>query len=107
MNIKYRRNFAIVENIYNVMGYDINIVLKELLEKLTNFEYDIKEVISKIDVYSLGLQIPLLFYEIGISPQNYSDQMINDFYTLFKLMINPDLNERFTAKNHMKYILNL
>ena len=37
------------------------------LNKLNSFHYKIKDVIKKIDVYSLGLQIPVLFYENNLS----------------------------------------
>ena len=66
MNIRYRRNYNILKDIYAMFDYNIDDVCLDLLNKLNSFHYKIKDVIKKIDVYSLGLQIPVLFYENGL-----------------------------------------
>ena len=99
MNIKDRRNYGILKDIYYTMGYNIDEVCDNLYNKLFNSKYKIKDVIKKIDVYGLGIQVPLLFHEINMSSVfELNNPMINDFYILFRNMVNPDLNERLTAE---------
>ena len=81
------------------MGYNIDEVCDNLYNKLFNSKYKIKDVIKKIDVYGLGIQVPLLFHEINMSSVfELNNPMINDFYILFRNMVNPDLNEGLTAE---------
>ena len=107
MGIRYRRNYNILKDIYAMFDYNIDDVCLDLLNKLNSFHYKIKDVIKKIDVYSLGLQIPVLFYENGlyhISKSN--DPIIYDFLNFSKKMINPNLDNVLQQKKHMnKYVL--
>ena len=83
MNIKDRRNYGILKDIYYTMGYNIDEVCDNLYNKLFNSKYKIKDVIKKIDVYGLGIQVPLLFHEINMSSVfELNNPMINDFYIL-------------------------
>ena len=93
MNIRYRRNYNILEYIYAMFGLNINDVCFSLLKNIE--EYNVSDVITKIDVYSLGISIAVLFYENNLSNViDIGDPMINDFFTLFGEMINPDLKQR-------------
>ena len=107
MNIRYRRNYNILKDIYAMFDYNIDDVCLDLLNKLNSFHYKIKDVIKKIDVYSLGLQIPVLFYENGLYHiSKINNQLVYDFFELFKKMINPNLDERLTAKQaYEEYVL--
>ena len=100
VKISQRRNYPLLKELYKLMGYDINKVLQGLLTNLINFKYTINDVIKKIDVYGLGITIITLFYNIYkgeiMNIINYNE-MITDFFKLFKAMINPELRERVTA----------
>jgi len=56
-------------------------------------------MVEKIDIYSLGIQIPLLFYNYSniINPHEDSN-VIQDFYLLFKEMCQPFSNNRITPE---------
>ena len=107
MNIRYRRNYNILKDIYEMFDYNIDDVCLDILDKLTSSHYKIKDVIKKIDVYSLGIQIPVLFYENSLSYiLKMNNPIIYDFFELFKKMINPNLDERLTAKEaYEEYVL--
>jgi serine/threonine protein kinase len=93
MNIRYRRNYNTLEYIYAMFGLNINDVCFSLLKNIE--DYNVSDVISKIDVYSLGITIAVLFYENNLSNIiNIGDPLINDFFSLFGEMINPDLKQR-------------
>jgi hypothetical protein len=93
--IRYRKNHQLLYNVYNNLGYDLYDECNRLYKKLYDYEYDIKEVISKIDVYSLGIQVPILFN--GFKYPILDNIMISEFFDLFKLMVNPDLKARLTS----------
>ena len=93
MNIRYRRNYNILEYIYVMFGLNINDVCFSLLKNID--DYNVSDVINKIDVYSLGISMAFLFYENNLSNIiGIGDPMINDFFSLFGEMINPDLKQR-------------
>ena len=98
LNIMYRRNYNILYSIYDIFDFNIVDQCNDLYISIINNEYKIDDVIRKIDVYSLGIQVPLLFLELGFTSQPVgSGNIIKDFYELFKLMINPNLKERLTS----------
>ena len=81
-------------NIYNIVSY--NLINKKITEKL---------MIEKIDVYSLGILIPLMFltstkfYHEESPSESFMKKylknvMIQEFFTLFGMMINPSSKER-------------
>ena len=56
-----------------------------------------EDMISKIDVYSLGIQVPLLFYFYSNIKKPYiKSSLINEFYDLFKDMTHPNPLKRIT-----------
>ena len=98
LNIKNRRNYNILFDIYDILGYDLDESCIQLHDSIKNSEYTIEDIIKKIDVYSLGIQVPLLFLNLGFNskPVSASD-LISDFYDLFKRMVDPHLHTRLTA----------
>ena len=104
MNIRYRRNYNILEYIYAMFNININDVCFSLLNDIEH--YKVSDVINKIDVYSLGISIAVLFYENNLSNvNNLGDPMINEFFTLIGEMINPDLKKRLTpSESYEKFI---
>ena len=106
MNIRYRRNYNILEYIYAMFGLNINDVCLSLLKNIE--DYNVTDVITKIDVYSLGMTLAVLFYENNLSNiMNLGDPMINDFFSLFGEMINPDLKQRLLPTEAYDKFINL
>ena len=65
-------------------------------------------MIQKIDIYSLGILIPLLFIQYSniINPHE-SSIVIQDFYFLFKEMCLPFSDMRITPDKALKKLNNL
>jgi len=106
MNIRYRRNYNILEYIYAMFGLNINDVCLSLLKNIE--DYNVTDVITKIDVYSLGITLAFLFYENNLSNiMELGDPMINDFFSLFGEMINPDLKQRLLPTEAYDKFINL
>jgi serine/threonine protein kinase len=108
LNIKNRRNYNILFDIYDILGYDLDESCIQLHDSIKNSEYTIEDIIKKIDVYSLGIQVPLLFLNLGFNskPVSASD-LISDFYDLFKRMVDPHLHNRLTAKDAYNIFMGL
>ncbi len=109
LNIKYRRNYNILLSIYKMLGYDLDKSCNHLYNSISNSEYTIEDIIKKIDVYGLGIQVPLLFFDLGFDsePVGPPGGVIDDFFVLFKLMVDPDLNTRLTAKESYDIFMEL
>ena len=109
LNIRYRRNHNILNTIYKMLGYDLDDTCNHLYNSISNSEYTFEDVIKKIDVYSLGIQVPLLFLDLGFvsEPAGPRGGVVDDFFVLFKLMVDPDLNTRLTAKESYDIFMEL
>ena len=99
---KYERyNYEYFNNIHSMFGlsgFDIYAgTVYELKQKKINRD----KMIQGIDVYSLGILIPLLFLDKGKLFKKES-QMIIDFYNLFGRMISPLSKNRISAENAYK-----
>lgn len=64
---------------------------------------DFYKLISKIDVYSLGMLMPILFYNNDILDRINESNMLKDFFSLFSLMTTPIYIYRIDIEN--AYIL--
>tara|TARA_B100001094_G_scaffold325480_1_gene379891 strand:+ start:12031 stop:13113 length:1083 start_codon:yes stop_codon:yes gene_type:complete len=96
--IEKRKNFDLLRDLYKIFNFDIYDSINDLVIQLLNNEIKEVNMINKIDVYSLGLQIPLLFYKYSKNQYPYKESfVIADFYNLFKKMINPNNKLRISA----------
>ena len=107
--IHKKKNFHIIQNLYKIMDLDINKEIYKIFNSIIEKKLKIQTVIKKIDVYGLGIQIPLLFYsETDIYyPHKLNSKIITDFYSLFGSMMDPDVSKRLTAKESYNQYINL
>ena len=93
-------------SLFNKDFYDIN---EDIINQLKKKMIDETTMLTKIDTYSLGNLIPLLFmYESNIEFPHHKNQKINEFYDLFKDMTEPlskDRIEPIEAYNRFKKLL--
>ena len=91
------------------MDLDINKEIYKIFNSIIEKKLKIQTVIKKIDVYGLGIQIPLLFYsETDIYyPHKLNSKIITDFYSLFGSMMDPDVSKRLTAKESYNQYIHL
>ena len=87
---------------------DLNKEIKDIINNLKNNNINEHDMISKIDTYSLGILIPLLFIQESniITPYDKSN-IILDFYLLFKDMCNPLPHKRPSPLKLLKLFKNL
>jgi serine/threonine protein kinase len=118
---KYRRNyenFIKVSMLFGSYGID---VYDSVTRGLKNNEIKETKMIQSIDVYSLGILVPVLFLfhtqlwnEKNPSEKFSKDvangnELVNDFFFLFGQMVNSSSNQRITAKDALikfKILLN-
>jgi serine/threonine protein kinase len=94
-NAEYRRHFDDFNIINNMIGYDSIYIYETIIEKLIDDKIPETTMIKGIDVYGLGLLIPLLFIDYSNIPEPYQgNKMIQEFYNLFKEMIHPLSTDR-------------
>ena len=74
-----------------IFGYDYYETWATIVERINNKLVDEEEMIKSIDIYSLGIIIPILFIHNNVnSPFPYEkSEMIADFYKIFGMMIHP------------------
>ena len=78
-------------------------VIQEVVQQIKNKKINQTTMIRGIDIYSLGILIPLLFLrpEVNYLLKEESD-LINEFYFLFSLMTSPLPKDRITASDAYK-----
>ena len=105
INTKYeRRNYDILNIIHMIFGRNSGLnVIQEVVQQIKNKKINQTTMIRGIDIYSLGILIPLLFLrpEVNYLLKEESD-LINEFYFLFSLMTSPLQKERITASDAYK-----
>ena len=73
-----------------MFGYDSVNIFQMIINDIKNKNIKENDMIKGIDVYSLGILVPLLFLFYSNIPHPYEDSsMITDFYKLFKDMTHP------------------
>ena len=100
-----RKNYGLLNKIYNIFDFDLYNSLSITINDIIHKQINESNMIKSIDVYSLGIQVPLLFYHYSnIKYPHLISIMINDFYELFKGMINPSIKDRLSPKEaNQKY----
>ena len=91
--------------IYNFFDRDAKL---SMINILTNYldpvwKSDFTRIITKVDVYSLGILIPLLFHNNEILERVKESDMLKEFFSLFSLMSSPLYIYRIDIEN--AYIL--
>ncbi len=85
-----------------IFNYDYYETYELLVRKIQSKEINEKEMIQKIDVYSLGILIPLLFLDTNIPYPYEGSEMISSFYMLFQKMVHPLSSERISIERAYK-----
>ena len=100
-----RKNLDIKTNIYRIFNLDFNSIQEETIHKIINKKINENKMIQKIDIYSLGILIPLLFIQYSniINPHE-NNSTIQSFYLLFKEMCIPFTEKRITANKALKQL---
>lgn len=90
-NAKERHFTYDLKLISHIFGYDYYETWTTIVERIQKKLVNEEEMIKSIDIYSLGIIIPILFIHNNVnSPFPYEkSEMIADFYKIFGLMINP------------------
>ena len=105
INTKYeRRNYDILNIIHMIFGRNSGFnVIQEVVQQIRDKNINQTTMIRGIDIYSLGILIPLLFLrpEVNYLLKEESD-LINEFYFLFSLMTSPLPKDRITASDAYK-----
>ena len=98
-----RKNIDLISDIYRIFKLDFDRIKEETIELIKNNKINENKMIKRIDVYSLGILIPLLFLLFSniINPHE-NNTVIYDFYLLFKKMCNPFSDNRITPYNALK-----
>lgn len=100
---KKRKNSDIISNIYKIFNLNLDDIRQDTIYRLSKSRINLEELIKKIDIYSLGIQIPLLFiqYSNNINPHE-NNKVIQDFYFLFKEMCQPFASNRITPEKALE-----
>ena len=106
INIKNRKHYKLLAEVYNQLDLDIDKVAEYILDIINTGRINIKNIIPKIDVYGLGILVPILFHtETNIQYPYMNSKIIKDFYDLFRNMIHPDLSKRYSSlQSYNKYM---
>ena len=106
LTITPRRNIYELDQILRLFSLDIINVYNIVSYNLINKKITEKSMIENIDVYSLGILVPLMFLtstkfynekspsEAFIKKILSKNNMVQEFFTLFGMMINPSSKER-------------
>lgn len=94
-----RYHFDDLYDYYNsLFNLDFYEVSKNIINDIQSKKLKDLDVLKKVDVYSVGSLVPLLFmYESKIEFPNTKSEKINDYYNLFKDMTNPYCEQRISA----------
>ena len=73
------------------------------MRRLSKSRINLEELIKKIDIYSLGIQIPLLFIQYSVNIGHENNKVIQDFLLFIQEMCptKPPLT-RLHQKKHLK-----
>lgn len=103
-NNKFRKHYTDLIDIHKFFNKNFNNYYKNFLLNYKSHNIkDIKNIISMIDVYSLGIMIPSLFFDYGlIKYVNDTNPFLVELFDLFKQMCELDYNNRITPDNCLK-----
>jgi len=97
-----RHNFNYLDSIHSIFGVNAKDIYYGTIYEIRNKKVNENKMIKGIDVYSLGILIPLLFLRTNLSLKLEDSQMILDFYNLFGMMITPLSKNRISAEDAYK-----
>ena len=101
----FRNNADTYKEIYNLFNRDAKLSLMNIFNNYLDSVWvpDFNSIITKLDVYSLGMLIPILFYNNDLLERIGESEMLKSFFSLFDLMTVPLYIFRIDIEN--AYIL--
>lgn len=94
---KFRKHYRSLIEIHTLFDVRLNNYVKNLLKISSNPSDNVlKELICKIDVYSLGIMIPFFFVEYDLVEYIEQSAFLKDLFRLCKDMCKLDYRERIT-----------
>ena len=72
-------------------------ICNNVIQSLYRDKINENEMLQKIDVYSLGMQIPFVFIQESLLHYLQTSNMVFDFFSLFGKMLDPSLDNRVSA----------
>ena len=102
---EFRNNSDTYKTIYTLFKRDAKLSITNVFNNYLDSEWtpDFLEIITKIDVYSLGMLLPIMFYNNDLLERIDESDMLKSFFALFGLMITPLYLYRIDIEN--AYIL--
>ena len=100
---KYRKHFNEALNIHTYFDNSLNSHVKQLLTKdnyITGQDY--KELISMIDIYSLGIMIPFLFHDYDLIKHISKSEFLTDLFEIFGKMCELNYKDRIKPSECLK-----
>uniref|UniRef100_A0A6C0C858 Protein kinase domain-containing protein n=1 Tax=viral metagenome TaxID=1070528 RepID=A0A6C0C858_9ZZZZ len=103
--IDFRNNADTYKSIYKLFNRDAKLSLMNIFNNYLDSVWvpDFNSIITKLDVYSLGMLIPILFYNNDLLERIGESEMLKSFFSLFDLMTVPLYIFRIDIEN--AYIL--
>ena len=100
-----KKYLNIYKIIYNFFDRDAKLSMVNILRNYLDpvWKSDFTKIITKVDVYSLGILIPLLFHNNEILERVKESDMLKEFFSLLSLMTTPLYIYRIDIEN--AYIL--
>ena len=103
--IEFRNNSDTYKSIYNLFNRDAKLSLMNIFNNYLDKSWipDFSNIIIKLDVYSLGMIMPIMFYNNDLLERVKESEILKSFFSLFDLMTVPLYIFRIDIEN--AYIL--
>lgn len=100
---KFRKHYKTIVEIHNLFDQRLNSFLETTLKTVSQPSNKIyKDLVSKIDIYSLGIIIPFFFIEYDLVEYVEQSEFLKDVFRLCKDMCKLDYRERITSVECLK-----
>ena len=101
-----RSGMDLLSEIHLMFNRDYQYIINDAVIKVTNKMVNEDKMLSKIDIYSVGILLPSLFLtKSNIHYPYQKSQMIDEFYQLFEKMSEPYYINRISAEEAYKGLL--
>jgi len=101
-----RSGMDLFSEIHSIFNRNFKYIVNDAVVKIENRMVDENEMLSKIDIYSLGILVPSLFLtKSNINFPYVNSLMIRDFFQLFGKMSEPYYVNRVSAEEAYKGLL--
>jgi serine/threonine protein kinase len=103
-----RSGMDIFSEIHLIFNRDYQYIINDAVIKIKNKNVNEDEMLSKMDIYSVGILLPSLFMtKSNIHFPFQNSLMIDEFFQLFEKMSEPYYESRISAEESYKILLSL